>query len=136
MNKDPDYYKKYYAKHKDRLLAYQRAQRKNETPERRKARLARKQNPVTVHNCQLKRKFGITVEQFNEMLTAQNGVCAICGTAEIEQRTGRRLSVDHCHASGRIRALLCIRCNPGLGSFKDSPELLRAAADYIEAHKK
>ena len=79
----------------------------------------------------MKRKYGITFDQYNQMLAAQGGVCAICGEACI---TGKRLAVDHCHTTGAVRALLCSNCNTGLGKFRDNPDLLRAAALYLEKH--
>lgn len=79
----------------------------------------------------LKRKFGITHEQYQAMLTEQKGVCAICG----KPPRGRRLAVDHDHKTGAIRALLCGNCNHVLGNGQDDPEILRKAADYLEQHR-
>lgn len=76
--------------------------------------------------------YGISENDYDLLLLAQGGVCAICSGA---CGTGRHLSVDHDHATGQVRALLCASCNNGLGRFKDSPALLRAAASYIEQHK-
>jgi hypothetical protein len=91
------------------------------------------------HENQLKKTFGLSVEQFNAMLTKQNGVCAICEKPERAKSNARveirRLAVDHCHTTGKVRALLCSACNTALGGFKDDPELLRKAAAYIESHK-
>lgn len=93
-------------------------------------------NPEKIRNNDLKKHYGITLEQYNAMLEAQGGVCAICrGVSDaVDHRTGkiRNLSVDHCHLKGHVRKLLCQYCNQGLGAFKDSPSLLRAAADYLE----
>ena len=75
----------------------------------------------------LKRRYGITAEEVDEMLAAQGGVCAIC-------RTAPAAHVDHDHATGAVRALLCFGCNGGLGQFKDNPEFLRAAAYYVALH--
>ena len=69
--------------------------------------------------------YGLTDEKYQAMFKQQAGACAICG------RTGE-LHVDHCHASGSVRGLLCTSCNNGLGRFRDSPEILRAAAEYVE----
>lgn len=74
------------------------------------------------------------------MLVKQQGLCAICGAANGSERSnnnGRKvLGVDHNHATGAIRELLCARCNAGLGNFQENPEWLRKAADYLEAHSK
>jgi hypothetical protein len=61
------------------------------------------------------------------MLAAQGGLCAIC-------RTAPAVHVDHDHATGAVRALLCFNCNGGLGQFKDDPLLLHAAAYYVALH--
>ena len=63
------------------------------------------------------------------MLEAQGGTCAICQSAPAEH-------VDHDHDTGAVRALLCFNCNGGLGQFRDDPAVLRAAADYVEEHRR
>ena len=82
-----------------------------------------------MHN--LKRMFGMSLEEYDEKLKAQNGVCAICGGL---CKSGKRLAVDHNHTTGKIRDLLCGNCNGGLGKFLDNPELLELAADYLRKH--
>lgn len=81
-------------------------------------------------------KFGITLDQYREMLVAQKGVCAVCKQPETAMRNGQvmALSVDHCHATGAIRGLLCRDCNHSLGKFKDDPARFHSAANYIEFH--
>ncbi|MGY1669034.1 endonuclease VII domain-containing protein [Geodermatophilus sp. SYSU D00710] len=76
----------------------------------------------------MKRRYGVTAEQADVMLAAQGGMCAIC---EVEPA----VHVDHHHATGRVRQLLCFNCNGGLGQFKDDPAALRAAAGYVERHR-
>lgn len=76
----------------------------------------------------IERNYGITIEQYEEMKRIQNGLCAIC----LKKPPPGRIAVDHCHATGKIRGLLCIACNLILGNGKDSPDILRAAADYLE----
>ena len=71
------------------------------------------------------RKYGITPEQFDAMLIAQSGRCAICSDPMDPP------NIDHCHTAGHVRGLLCGPCNRGLGMFRDSPAALRAAADYL-----
>lgn len=76
----------------------------------------------------LRRNYGIEVEEYDAMLVAQNGVCAICEQPCV---SGRRLAVDHDHRTNRVRGLLCSRCNQGLGLFGDDPERMRAAIAYL-----
>jgi len=82
-------------------------------------------------NNEYKRKYGITLDIYNEMAKAQDYKCKICSTAKPGTRVNR-FSVDHCHKTGIVRGLLCGACNRALGQFKDSPEFLRNAADYLE----
>jgi hypothetical protein len=84
-------------------------------------------------NQNLKRNYGISLNQYNEMLAAQNSACAICGTTT--PGGSGVLHVDHCHTTGAIRELLCPQCNVGLGSFSDNPERLLEAASYLKRHK-
>lgn len=77
----------------------------------------------------LARKYGMSVSAYTAMRTEQDGCCALCSTPD------DRLVVDHDHATGSVRRLLCITCNAGLGSFKDTPWLLRLAAEYVEYFK-
>jgi len=82
-------------------------------------------------------KYGITPEEYQEMLARQGGLCAICKNAANPQgiRAASRLHIDHDHLTQVVRDLLCNSCNNGLGRFRDNPALLRAAADYIERHR-
>lgn len=82
------------------------------------------------------RRYGITEHQYNSMLESQNYVCAICGEPESHIINGatKRLAVDHCHATGKVRGLLCAHCNQAIGRLKDDPSLIRKAADYVERH--
>lgn len=77
--------------------------------------------------------YGITADDYANLLASQGGRCAICGATEPGGR-GNRLHVDHCHNSKRVRGLLCAGCNTGLGQMKDDPARLRRAADYLEAN--
>jgi hypothetical protein len=75
----------------------------------------------------LKRTYGMTLEDYGHMLEAQGGVCAVCGRPPSEIS----LHVDHDHDTGRIRGLLCFRCNNALGDLGDSEDRLNAAAAYV-----
>lgn len=72
--------------------------------------------------------YGLTTADFVRHFAAQKGLCAICSKPN-ERR--RRLAVDHCHTSGRVRGLLCDACNNMLGMAGENPTILRAAADYL-----
>ncbi len=76
---------------------------------------------------------GITEAEYNAMLTAQDHRCAICRTDKPWTRSGV-WAVDHDHATGKVRGLLCHSCNLGLGKFNDDIETLLAAAEYVQSH--
>lgn len=80
------------------------------------------------------RRYGLTLEQYAELLKRQNGVCAICGEPETLVRKGTlcALTIDHDHETGQVRGLLCNNCNRGIGLLKDNPDVLRHAASYLE----
>lgn len=82
---------------------------------------------VFARKTNLKAKYGITLEQYDQMFNKQGGVCAICGRPP----KIRRLAVDHDHKTGIVRGLLCFRCNYGLGFWKDDKQLLGAALTYL-----
>lgn len=85
----------------------------------------------------LLKSFGITLEQYEEMFLAQGGVCAVCHEAETAGKNGKpfRLAVDHDHETGKIRQLLCMRCNFMLGHIENNKLLLEALQAYIKKHK-
>lgn len=87
----------------------------------------------------LKRFWNMTLEQYNEMLEKQNGVCAICKKPELSTRgrsKNQSLAVDHCHDTGKIRELLCMDCNQTIGRFNDDPSWFIAASEYLVKHGK
>jgi hypothetical protein len=75
--------------------------------------------------------YDMSLDEFETLVTKQNGVCAICRRVN---KSGKRLSVDHNHSTGKVRGLLCVTCNFALGYMLDNPALLRSAADYLEEH--
>ena len=87
-----------------------------------------KENPDKAAAYNRERKFGITQEEYEEMLDRQNGVCAICGGVNAN---GRRLSVDHNHDTDEIRDLLCGPCNTALGQVGESVDTLESMIEYI-----
>jgi lysine/ornithine N-monooxygenase len=77
-----------------------------------------------------KRRYGITQEQYENMLTKQNYCCAICSTDTVG-RNHTAFHVDHNHDTGKVRGLLCDKCNRGLGYFNDNPKFLKKASEYL-----
>jgi hypothetical protein len=75
-----------------------------------------------------RKNYGLEDPQFDAMFAAQGGRCLIC-------RESEATSVDHCHATGRIRGILCRACNAGLGLLRDDTALMRAAAAYLKKHR-
>lgn len=73
--------------------------------------------------------YGISIQDYNRMFTEQNGCCAICKRHQTE--FNKKLHVDHNHETGKVRGLLCHNCNLSLGRFQDSPEVLKAAWEYV-----
>lgn len=80
----------------------------------------------------LKHNYGLTVEEFEALLLAQAGVCAICSQPS---RSAKPLCVDHCHVTGRVRGLLCQHCNTAIGMMEDSTDRLKKAIAYLEPAK-
>lgn len=106
---------------KDGYSHYCKACRKIETKTRKKQ-----------HDCShYRRRYGITLEMYEEMLIQQNYQCAICGV-DAKDAHLHKLFVDHCHATGRVRGLLCNQCNTGIGMLQDSKEILAKAMVYLD----
>ena len=105
---------------------------------KRKQREKERKDPIGTARKRMKYKlkyeYGITLEQFEQMLLQQNGVCAICRQPEAVRNNGKlvRLSVDHNHNTGEVRALLCSFCNPAVGWVREDPLIARALAAYLE----
>lgn len=109
---------------------------------------ARYRNPLrcaTFHaiarKCKLRQKYGLTPEGYDAIHAKQKGLCAVCGKPEktitakyhtvLNRRLIRRLAVDHCHKTGKVRGLVCSNCNRGMGMFGDDPDLMRKAINYL-----
>lgn len=95
-------------------------------------------NKSKIRDGRLLRSYGVTSGDYISMFESQIGLCAICG----EQQQGITkngeipfLCVDHCHRTGKVRELLCVKCNAGLGQFRDNPDFLKRAAEYLIKHQ-
>src|SRR5436190_13017039 len=111
--------KRWQQRNAERLNAYRREAR---------LRPATKRRERASH---LRRKFGLSLEQYDQLLANQGGVCAICGDPPEEDAS---LHIDHDHETGSVRALLCVRCNNALGQLEEDADLVRAAASYLDIH--
>lgn len=86
-------------------------------------------------NNQLKKRYNISLEEYNILLLEQEGKCKICNTIT-PGRKRKGFMVDHCHKTGIVRGLLCVQCNLAIGQFNDNPDLIRIAAKYVELNGK
>lgn len=91
--------------------------------------------PKQRRKYRLASKYGITPERYDEMVAEQGSRCRICGTDDPKTKHGF-WHIDHCHATGVLRSLLCGTCNTGLGSFFDNPDWLIRAAEYVQSFQR
>lgn len=89
---------------------------------------AKTRDPQRTRKNRLLREYGITLQNYKAMLKSQRGLCAICGS---EPGKGKFLDVDHCHAGGHVRGLLCNRCNQAIGLLRDDATIVASALDYL-----
>lgn len=110
----PNYTKKYRSENKEKVLTREKNWRK-----------------VNAHKLKaykLKGRYGISLEEFNNLLINQKNECKIC------LKKCKILHVDHCHKTGKIRGLLCVNCNQGIGSLKEDTNIMKNAIKYIETN--
>lgn len=120
-----EYRRKYWAANRERLLAQQR--------ERGKRNYAANPQAYARRNRKARlQTYGLTESQYQAMLASQGGKCAICETTQGRRKsTDHPLYVDHDHATGKVRGLLCQPCNSALGMFEDDVARLRKAIAYL-----
>jgi hypothetical protein len=110
-----DYDKKHYRKNRKRLIVAKS--------------LYNQQHRERIYIRNLQTRYGLTQVEHESMVKAQNGYCALC-----KNKITGRLCVDHNHETGKVRELLCVRCNAGLGNFTESVEKLYNAIEYLRKH--
>ena len=124
---------KQYSKTKNGKAVFKRASIKYACSEKGKEVIKRYRQSPAAKNSQLKYRYGNTLEDYNMLFNQQNGCCAICGKHQTELK--RRLDVDHDHGTGKIRGLLCNRCNKNLGRFENgrkfNPLLTQQFMEYL-----
>lgn len=114
------YWQQWYVKNKDRHLANGRQYHRENSPT----------ICLRTRANRIKREFSITVAQYNDMLSRQGGVCAICGSEDPGNK--KTFCIDHHHETGQIRGLLCHHCNTGIGHFKEDPSILIRTIEYLK----
>lgn len=130
----------YYQKNKATTIARsQKRYRENGEECRARSRAYQKKNRKLLQERRktsgysLMHKYGLSLTCYQEMLTAQGSVCKICGAPPEKNPPHFSLNVDHDHLTGRVRGLLCGKCNVGLGAFDDAARLLSRAVDYLKS---
>ena len=131
--------KQYYEENKKELRAYRAKYRIEHKEEIKEQQIQyRLKYPERIKNHDLRSNHGIMLEEYNRMLELQNNVCAICGEPETSKEVNRKvksLAVDHNHKTGKIRGLLCGKCNKAIGLLQDNTELLQSAINYLNRNK-
>jgi hypothetical protein len=129
----------YHCKNCDRIKRHQHKLKNLEQTRiqaRKNAKKHRLKFPTKNRSDMLQYKYGITLDDFNKMFKEQNGVCKICKRESYmydERIKGmKNLAVDHCHKTGKVRGLLCTKCNQGLGNFEDNIESFNNAIIYLK----
>lgn len=126
------YHRSWYKQNSESVLKKaRRYYRKNKAQIRAKSKIKYRKNPLRGFESNLRRKYGLSLAEYNKMVASQCGVCAICGQTN---KFGKRLAVDHDHKTGKVRELLCGFCNTALGSLKESLTTLERMAEYIKKH--
>lgn len=141
-----DYKRRWRKANPDKQKEYRRRYDEKHPGRSRKQRVAatkawRKRNPKKFReahrkyqlNWRLQKKFGITIQQRDAMLAAQGGKCKGCGSDTPNWKGDWH--VDHCHKTNKVRGILCHNCNTALGRVKDSPDVLRNLARYLESNE-
>jgi hypothetical protein len=127
------YHQQWVKDNPERVKAHNKTRwAKSETQEWYKDYSQQDTRKVARRSTRYKNRYGITLEDYDEMYKSQKGLCAICGNPP---KMGQRLYVDHNHETKKVRALLCQACNSGLGNFKEQITLLSNAIAYIEHFK-
>ncbi|KKN19342.1 hypothetical protein LCGC14_0946770 [marine sediment metagenome] len=109
--------RKYYRKNRDKILTYTKAYQKA--------------RPLATRNRALLRRYSLTIEQHQQIYSSQNCCCALCGNPTPYDK----IHTDHEHETGKVRGLLCCRCNMGLGFWEDSIEGLQRAIEYLRKNE-
>lgn len=116
-----EYTKRYRKENKEKLNAANKKWREEN----------KEQDNFVMETARLKRKYNLAREDYETLIESQNNCCKICGLPA-KNNTQGKLYVDHCHTTGKVRGLLCMKCNTALGLLNDNKELLKEMIDYLD----
>lgn len=138
LDKRREHSRRYSKEHKEEFACKMRRLREQNPEEcRRKAQEWRDKSQQRIADTsfayRLRYFYSLTVEDYRELESRQGGKCSICGAHQDDLE--QCLCVDHCHKTGRVRGLLCVKCNAGVGMFSDNPKILAAAIRYLKGDK-
>ena len=119
--------RQWYLLNKDRILEKAKEQRiQNKDVPKRK----RPYNKESARKSHLKRNYGLTEDGYNEMIISQNNSCLICKSSFED----KKINIDHCHQTNKVRGLLCSQCNMAIGLLKDCSKIVYAMYKYLKLH--
>ena len=126
MRKSAENQRRYRARYPEKIKVANKVYRKENQA---KIKVYNEMNQEKYRSYELKRKYNLTIEEYNELFVNQCGKCAICGKHQTKLKMS--LAVDHCHETGKIRGLLCSNCNRGIGLLNNDIENLKCAIIYL-----
>ena len=128
-----EYKKQYYLENKDSISEYSKKHYiENKECIKKRVRKYRLNNPDKLKNAALKHKFGITLNEYSVLLSKQKHRCAICKSFGVGRKNAKYFHVDHDHETGKVRGLLCSKCNTALGLFNEDVTALKKAIKYLD----
>ena len=129
-----EYKKQYYIENKDSISEHSKKYyTENKECIKERVRKYRLSNPDKIKNTALKHKFDITLDEYNVLLNKQKHRCAICKSFDVGRKDAKYFHVDHDHITGKVRGLLCNKCNTALGLFNEDVTALKRAIKYLDS---
>lgn len=132
------YRRKYYQENREAILAKAKKKaasyyKKNKEKVKNNVKRWRENNPGKTKELQIRRKYGLSMQEYSNLIEKQQFQCAACGIG-LKDLPGSEIQIDHCHNTGNIRGILCGRCNRALGLLNDDPIKTQKLADYIKKY--
>jgi hypothetical protein len=134
-----EYMREWRARNKEKNAKYQKEYNKEYrkknleklNSDNKKWREANKeQDALVMLKARLKRKYNLSIEEYESLIESQNNSCKVCGTPA-KNNTKGKLYIDHCHTTNKVRGLLCMKCNSALGLLNDDKKLIQNLLDYL-----